>query len=277
MKIQTELVKAKDAIKACNFLLITAGAGIGVDSGLPDFRGPQGFWKCYPPMEKLGLSFQEMSNPRSFYKDPSFAWGFYGHRYELYKNTTPHKGFEILKSWTKNKEYFIFTSNVDGHFQNSGFPEEKIVECHGSIHYLQCLEYYKCTLDIWPMYPIVYDKTSFRAKEPLPHCVHCKGLARPNILMFGDSQWISDRVDQQFQRLSEAVNKKKWKITVIEIGAGETVSTVRIFGENFIHRDKATFVRINPDKPFDKNDSIIHVQMKGLEAIETLDKLLLEN
>ena len=62
--ISKEIIQAKELIKASNFLLITAGAGMGVDSGLPDFRGSQGFWKAYPPMEKLGISFPEASNPQ---------------------------------------------------------------------------------------------------------------------------------------------------------------------------------------------------------------------
>ena len=67
--------KAAQAIKQSNFLLICAGAGIGVDSGLPDFRGNEGFWRAYPPMGKLGLSLPEVSTPSWFFNDPSFAWG----------------------------------------------------------------------------------------------------------------------------------------------------------------------------------------------------------
>ena len=80
----SNIQKAVQAISNANFLMICAGAGIGVDSGLPDFRGNEGFWKAYPPIRKLGLSLPEVSNPRWFYEDPRFAWGFYGHRYHLY-------------------------------------------------------------------------------------------------------------------------------------------------------------------------------------------------
>ena len=58
---------------------------MGVDSGLPDFRGTQGFWRAYPLYAKLGLDFASMANPRWFTTDPAFAWGFYGHRLELYR------------------------------------------------------------------------------------------------------------------------------------------------------------------------------------------------
>ena len=67
---------AVEAIRGTEALLIGAGAGMGVDSGLPDFRGNQGFWKAYPPYQKLGLDFVSLANPRWFRDDPSLAWGF---------------------------------------------------------------------------------------------------------------------------------------------------------------------------------------------------------
>jgi hypothetical protein len=71
---------AAEAIEGADALLITAGAGMGVDSGLPDFRGTQGFWRAYPAIAKLGVSFEEMANPQWFNHDPALAWAFYGHR-----------------------------------------------------------------------------------------------------------------------------------------------------------------------------------------------------
>jgi len=62
----SEIRKAAKAIKEAKYLLITAGAGMGVDSGLPDFRGDEGFWKAYPIAKKLGLNFQALANPRWF-------------------------------------------------------------------------------------------------------------------------------------------------------------------------------------------------------------------
>src|SRR5262245_65520914 len=74
-------------------MLIGAGAGMGVDSGLPDFRGDQGFWKAYPPYAERGLRFVDLANPDWFENDPAMAWGFYGHRFNLYHKTAPHAGF----------------------------------------------------------------------------------------------------------------------------------------------------------------------------------------
>ena len=169
-KVEKDLKRAADAINDAKAIVITAGAGMGVDSGLPDFRGPEGFWRAYPPLKRLGLTLPEMSTPLWFKTDPRFAWGFFGHRFNLYRKTHPHKGFSILKKWAEEKEfgYFVFTSNVDGHFQKSGFLEERIVECHGSINYLQNVD---GSGGIWPAvddFHILVDEGTLQAQGPLP-------------------------------------------------------------------------------------------------------------
>src|SRR5580658_9779097 len=195
---------ASEAIKAADALLVTAGAGMGVDSGLPDFRGAQGFWRAYPAIAKLGLSFEEMANPWWFKKDPHLAWAFYGHRLNLYRKTTPHQGFKKLLEIGAAKPggYFVFTSNVDGHFQKAGFAPERIVECHGSIHHFQCAA--PCTNEIWEADSEngKIEESTFRALAPLPRCRNCPALARPNILMFGDGSWLRHRTEAQHKRLA---------------------------------------------------------------------------
>lgn len=84
LRSQPTMERAAKAIREADAFVFTAGAGMSVDSGLPDFRGPEGFWRCYPPMQKLGLAFADCSNPAAFRRDPRFAWGFFGHRYNIY-------------------------------------------------------------------------------------------------------------------------------------------------------------------------------------------------
>src|SRR3954451_4567133 len=106
--------QAAAAVDQGELLVITAGAGMGVDSGLPDFRGDEGFWKAYPPFR--GRSFEELSNPHWIQFDPEEAWGYFGHRQNLYRATEPHRGFSILRRWGESLPLgsFVFTSNVDG-------------------------------------------------------------------------------------------------------------------------------------------------------------------
>src|SRR5438477_6984787 len=100
------LERAAAALASADALLIGAGAGMGVDSGLPDFRGPEGFWRAYPAAKLLGLRFEELATPQSFDRDPQLAWGFYGHRQNLYRAARPHEGFDILLNWAKQKDFF---------------------------------------------------------------------------------------------------------------------------------------------------------------------------
>lgn len=146
---EVTLDRAVRAITRAEAILVGAGAGMGVDSGLPDFRGSHGFWKAYPPYARLGLDFVALASPRWFQEDPELAWGFYGHRLMLYRETEPHEGFAILHRWMSRMPSggFVYTSNVDGHFQKAGFAPERIYEVHGSIGAMQCLS--ECSAGIF--------------------------------------------------------------------------------------------------------------------------------
>jgi NAD-dependent SIR2 family protein deacetylase len=160
-------------------LLITAGAGMGIDSGLPDFRGPGGFWSVYPALGRAKIAFESIANPAAFDTDPRLAWGFYGHRLNLYRQTTPHAGFGLLRDLAGGMPQGLraFTSNVDGHFQKAGFAPDQVCEIHGSIHHLQCAA--GCEGKIWAaddFHPQI-DTADCRLLNDPPHCPRCGRLA----------------------------------------------------------------------------------------------------
>ncbi|MGH3587560.1 MAG: SIR2 family NAD-dependent protein deacylase, partial [Pseudonocardia sp.] len=223
-----QLARAAELIRGAGALLVCAGAGMGVDSGLPDFRGPEGFWRAYPPYQALGLRFEEIADPVHFADDPALAWGFYGHRLELYRNTAPHTGFAVLSTWAGLRPTRVFTSNVDGQFQRAGFPDDSVTECHGSIHVLQCSAH--CGRDPWTAdgVTVVVDPATMRAEPPLPSCPACGALARPNILMFGDADWVPDRTAHQLQAHRgwlRDLRARGLPLAVLELGAGTAVPT----------------------------------------------------
>ncbi len=267
-----ELGRARRALEEATALLICAGAGMGVDSGLPDFRGNEGFWRAYPPFARLGLSFMDLANPSWFQRDPELAWGFYGHRLNLYRDTEPHPGFTALLALGRSLPdgFFVFTSNVDGQFQKAGFPEDRVVECHGSIHHLQCSR--PCHRVIWPASSteIKVNEDTFRADPPLPSCPSCGEVARPNILMFGDWAWIPDRSSDQERRFESWLEEVgESALVIIEIGAGSAVPTVRMLSERTAAHLGATLIRINPREP-----QVPHGQIGfAASAMETLTAL----
>ncbi|MCA1927836.1 MAG: NAD-dependent deacetylase [Calditerrivibrio sp.] len=241
---------AEEILKA-GAIIITAGAGMGVDSGLPDFRGDRGFWNAYPMYERLGLNFIDCANPVHFERDPFFGWGFYGHRLNLYRRTVPHRGFGIVLNWIKsmNKKYFVVTSNVDGQFQKAGYEEDKIYEIHGSIHYLQCVE--PCSQDIWENnLELEVDLETMRSKT-IPKCRNCHRVARPNILMFGDYGWLGERSSLQHRRFDEFMGRiKDERIVIIEVGAGTAIPSIRHMSESLCHRYDGFLIRINLRESF---------------------------
>lgn len=244
-----KLDHAADLILQADALVVAVGAGMGVDSGLPDFRGNEGFWRAYPALAQANISFSEIASPLTFEQDPGLAWGFYGHRLAMYRNTKPHPGFEMLGKLGQSmlQGMWVFTSNVDGQFQKAGFPENEIYECHGSIHHLQCLN--KCCAEVWradEFQPEVDAKTC-RLLNAVPLCPRCGGLARPNILMFNDWDWIENRAALQSTRMETWLGNVSRPV-VIEIGAGSAIPSVRHFSQRVIHEFGGRLVRVNPQE-----------------------------
>ena len=266
---------AAATIRKARALVITAGAGMGVDSGLPDFRGDRGFWNAYPMYERLGLSFVDAANPEHFERDPAFGWGFYGHRTNLYRDTAPHAGFGLLREWIDRfgLDYFVVTSNVDGQFQKAGFAEERILEVHGSIHHLQCTG--PCCDAIWDNKEIIpVDQDTMRARH-IPACNDCGGVARPNILMFGDWSWLPGRTRQQERHFDEFLaDNRETPLAVVELGAGTAIPTIRSLSERLGRQYGGGFVRINPREaqvppPFLSLSCGALEGLRGIEAVLT--------
>ena len=270
------LEQAARAIADSEAILIGAGAGMGVDSGLPDFRGDNGFWRAYPPYERLGLNFVSLANPRWFAEDPTLAWGFYGHRMGLYRRTAPHTGFAILRGWASRMRRggFVFTSNVDGHFERTGFAPDKIAEVHGSFAGMQCTN--ECGIGIFlgGSIEVAIDPETMRAVGRLPECPQCGALARPNILMFGDFEWESARTDAQKRRLSSWLGRLDGaKLAIIECGAGQGVPTVRLTCQRIAKEYGGTLIRINTREP-EVPPGHLSLSLGALAALRAIDERL---
>ncbi|MBM4280794.1 MAG: NAD-dependent protein deacetylase [Deltaproteobacteria bacterium] len=221
---------------------------MGVDSGLPDFRGPEGFWRAYPAYAHLKLKFEDLANPRWFVDDATLAWGFYGHRRNLYRATAPHDGYAVLRRWCMRAgAHAAYTSNVDGALVKAGFEPAVIAEVHGAIDTMQCTTGMH---GLWAAGPqaIDVDAVTGRARPPFPTCPRCGALARPNILMFGDYGWDDTRTDEQLGRLNALLADvdRDAAVVVVECGAGTHIPTVRGFSHQLLRRfPRATLVRIN--------------------------------
>jgi len=215
---------ARHALAAASSVVLCTGAGMGVDSGLPDFRGNEGFWNAYPAFRSLGLSFLDLANPE---------W--------------PHAGHAALIHAIRGRPAFAFTSNVDGQLLRAGWSPRRLVECHGRIRLFQCAN--GCGELPWDASDarIVVDEETMNAVGTLPRCPGCDGIARPNILMFGDWQWDGLVTDAQQDRFEAwlRVHPPRRGMVVVECGAGTAIPSVRRMSET-LQREGATLIRINP-------------------------------
>lgn len=274
MTTQYEFIKAAQLISHADSLIIAAGAGMGVDSGLPDFRGNEGFWRHYPALQKSGIAFHEMASPSHFWSSPRRAWGFYGHRLAMYRETQPHAGFQILNDIASRLPHnaFVYTSNVDGQFQQAGFSDDQIYECHGSLNYLQCID--GCRKQIWSAqdYVPVVDNDACQLINDPPVCQSCGQVARPNVLMFNDMGWVSSRTDEQRDKLRSWLKDVSHPV-VIELGAGTAIATVRSFAEGL----RCPLVRINlREAHLGSSPQNVSLQMGALQALEGIRNALVD-
>lgn len=262
------LTQALHWLREADALVVAAGAGMGVDSGLPDFRGDAGLWRAYPALGRARLAFTSIASPDAFRDRPHLAWGFYGHRLQLYRETVPHAGHAILRRWGERLTHgaFVYTSNVDGQFQKAGFDALRVAECHGSLHALQCMN--ACTGRWWPadgLNPAV-DAEACELRSPLPECPDCAGLARPNVLMFNDYDWVPDRTDAQLHRLKQWLRRVRRPV-VVEVGAGTAVPTVRWFATSL----NAPVIRINLRESAIAHGRGVGLACRALPALQALD------
>ena len=273
--MKNDLNYAVELIRKADGILITAGAGMSVDSGLPDFRSVGGFWNAYSMFKGRNINFEDIATPLAYETHQELAYWFYGHRLSQYRATIPHEGYQILKRWAESKPhgYFIFTSNVDGHFQKAGFEEGRIYEVHGTLERLQCV--HNCRDLSWSAkeFQPVVDNENLRLLSEPPRCPYCQRLARQNVLMFDDYFYSSNYQNLKRNKLDLWL-KEVQNLVVIELGAGKAIPTVRRFSERTAKAKKGGFIRINPQDAGVPKMHFLSLEMKALDALKAIDRLL---
>jgi NAD-dependent deacetylase len=147
-------------------LVVLTGAGISAESGVPTFRGSTGLWENRRP--------QELATPEAFHADPKTVWRFYHWRRALVADCSPNSAHDTLAEMERELGSFqLITQNVDGLHQQAG--NLNVLELHGSLWEMKCSQ---CG-DKW-------QDRRVRDPKPLPKCPQCAGLARPNVVWFGE-------------------------------------------------------------------------------------------
>lgn len=249
MDINTDelLQEAARLIERAEAVAIFAGAGMGVDSGLEQYRGKDGLWTKSITLNNKAINYYDLMKPVAFKEEPELAWGLIGFLMDKYDQTQPHAGFSILKELVRKKKHFIVTSNTDEHFQKAGFNKNRIFEIHGSIYNSQCMYNIEC--ETWETeYPTINNET-ITASPPFPMCPVCNSECRPNTYLFEDDFFVpANSADQQFRYMEwqETITTNYKNIVALEIGAGKTIFNLRRYAEKFTGHNYP-LIRINPN------------------------------
>lgn len=173
--MSTRLDQARELIDAAQRIVVLTGAGISTDSGIPDFRGPQGVWTRDPKAERL-------SDIRYYVSDPEVRRLSWQSRLEHPAWTAqPNEGhLALVELERRGKLHALVTQNIDGLHQRAGNTAERVIEVHGNLHKAICLS---CG---WrgPMQAVL---ERVRRGDEDPQCETCNGILKSDTISFGQA------------------------------------------------------------------------------------------
>ena len=184
--IENEQINSlRTMIEVAERIVVFTGAGISTESGISDFRGPQGVWKSRPPIDFRDFIASEDVRRQSW--EYKFS--------DVYKLTgaDPNAGHHAITKLVKEgKVTHVITQNVDGLHQASGTPDDLVIELHGNTNYSKCLECDKRfeNEDI---------KKEFLENGTIPYCDSCGGIVKTATISFGQQMPF-----EEMQRAEEA-------------------------------------------------------------------------
>jgi len=157
-------------------VLVLTGAGVSADSGIPTFRGKDGYWRNLDPAQ--------LATPEAFEKNPKLVWQWYRERRHRIRNAQPHAAHAAIATLARHAdEFLLVTQNVDDLHVRAGLPKEKMVQIHGDIFVTKCS---RCEF--------AYPDRGGSSEPPdasendvdLPRCAKCDALMRPSVVWFGE-------------------------------------------------------------------------------------------
>ena len=178
-------------LAAATRLVALTGAGISTESGIPDFRGPQGVWTKNPQAEKL-------SNIHAYMSDPEVRKAAWTARIDHPGwRAEPNAGHRALVDLERRGHlHALVTQNIDGLHQRAGNSAEKVIEVHGTMRDVMCMS---CS---WRG-PMQDTLDRVRAGEDDPPCVRCGGILKSATISFGQPL-VSSVISRAFRMASEA-------------------------------------------------------------------------
>lgn len=240
-----DYARAADAIRNASDVIASTGAGISVESGIPDFRSEGGLWSKYPP--------EEYATIEAFHANPAKVWTLWQNLSEQVAGCKPnaaHSALAELEEWGFLKA--VITQNVDNLHQEAG--SRRVIEYHGNARQVVCMD---CR-NLRPLRPEMYARS-------IPMCV-CGGVFKPDVVFFGEM--IPMQAMLQSQALAQIAD------VVIIVGTSAQVYPAAELP--CIAKDNGAFIIECNVEPTDFTNSITDVFLQGRagETLPTLTALL---
>jgi len=155
-------------------IFVITGAGVSAESGIPTFRGKDGYWRNLDPAK--------LATPEAFARDPELVWEWYRERRQRIRNAQPNAApVAITRLAQIADEFLLVTQNVDDLHGRAGLPREKMVQIHGDIFLTKCS---RCDFGFTD-----YDHDHEHEEEEgnvVSRCSKCDALMRPGVIWFGE-------------------------------------------------------------------------------------------
>lgn len=225
-------------------LVVLTGAGISAESGIPTFRGKEGYWTVgareYHP--------QEMATHAMFRQKPEEVWSWYLYRRTVCRGARPNPGHEAVVRMEQllKERFLLITQNVDGLHLRAGNSLERTFQIHGNIDYARCAK--ECTGELFPLPDDLGDKArgeglTHREREALV-CPRCGGRARPHVL------WFDECYDEEHFRFNSSLRAAATAGVLLVVGTSGATNLPMQVGQMALSTG-ATIVDINPEpNPF---------------------------
>jgi len=232
------------ALRGDGGITVLTGAGISAESGVPTFRGPEGYWtvgsQVYQP--------QEMATHAMFRQNPRAVWQWYLYRLGVCQAASPNAGHLALVAMEKvlKERFTLITQNVDNLHLVAGQRPERTFQIHGNLTYVRCSD--ECRRALMPLPPGLTAKTR---NEPIDEiqwrqlaCPACGALLRPHVL------WLDEYYDEHYFRMQSALSAAARTALLIVVGtAGATNLPNQIV--SLVHNNNGMIIDINTtDNPF---------------------------
>lgn len=244
--------KTADYILESEKLVVFTGAGISTESGIPDFRSPGGLWDRFDPDDFTIDKF--LNNPDSRRKQ----WQIFGEGM-LSDKAEPNKAhIAIAELYKMGKLDSVITQNIDNLHQKAGVPDDMVFELHGNMKWAICL-------GCGRRYAFGEIKSRIDKGEVVPDCETCRGMLKPDIVMFGE----------QLPRdvLNEAANRSRSADLFIVIGSTLVVYPAALMPIYAVDSG-ARLVIINlSETPMDHQASVLITAKAGETMARVLEKV----